>query len=178
MKTLVVRNTISIKPPLARTQPKQMRDVSSSTQNSDKSEKRDFDPFEHWCGVCSIRLPNKNALLTHIKQSPRPHENYCNLCKRVFKDRNGLKNHVDNSYGHETFCNLCLSAFKDSWGLKNHFENNYSIGHQFVCLTCLLGFQTKQELDRHLSIGEKHVWCHTCKYGHCIMRDHLGTCCS
>lgn len=81
----------------------------------------------------------------------------------MFKDRNGLKNHVDNAVGHETFCNLCLSAFVNAWGLKNHFENNFSVaGHDFVCLTCLLGFRTKTELEKHLSTGDKHVWCHTC----------------
>ncbi|KAJ4301683.1 hypothetical protein N0V90_003776 [Kalmusia sp. IMI 367209] len=171
MKTLVIRDTYK-PPPFARHHPKQMRDASGSTQDSDKSDRRD-DPYEHWCGVCQIKLPSKNALLAHIKQAPRPHENYCNLCKRVFKDRNGLKNHVDNSLGHETFCNLCLSAFKDAWGLKNHFENNYSVGHEFVCLTCLLGFRTKHELDRHLYTGEKHVWCDTChrKFRNQVERD-------
>lgn len=126
------------------------------------TEEKPHDPHENWCGVCSLKLPNKTALQNHIKQSPN-HQNYCNLCKRVFKDRNGLKNHVDNSLGHDTYCNLCLSAFKDQWGLKNHFENNYSVGHEFVCLTCLTGFNTSAELDRHLQTAETHTWCQTCQ---------------
>lgn len=130
----------------------------STTDSNDKGS----DPHENWCGVCSLKLPNKAALLTHIKQSAN-HQHYCNLCKRVFKDRNGLKNHVDNSSGHETYCNLCLSAFKDPWGLKNHFENNYSVGHEFVCLTCLLGFRTSGELEQHLQTAEKHTWCRVCQ---------------
>lgn len=155
-KTLIIRDENKV--PSAHHGPKQTRTFSGSTQTStDKPE----DPHENWCGVCHIKFPCKNALLTHIKQVPK-HENYCNLCKRVFKDRNGLKNHVDYSLGHDIFCNLCLSAFKDSWGLKNHFENNYHVGHEFVCLTCLLGFRSKIELDKHLQTGEKHVWCHTC----------------
>ncbi|KAK7188210.1 hypothetical protein DPSP01_001755 [Paraphaeosphaeria sporulosa] len=137
------------------------RDVSGSTQDSDNMKLSD--PHEHWCGVCHIRFPNKNALLTHVKLSPQQHKNYCNLCKRVFVDRNGLKNHVDNAAGHDVTCNLCLSAFKDAWGLKNHFENNYFVaGHDFVCLTCLLGFRTQKELDKHLFTGAKHILCHTC----------------
>jgi hypothetical protein len=130
----------------------------STAEGNDKSS----DQYVNWCGVCCHKLPNKTALLNHIKLSPN-HQNYCNLCKRVFKDRNGLKNHVDNSIGHETYCNLCLSAFKDQWGLKNHFENNYSVGHEFVCLTCLMGFRTGAELERHLQTAEKHTWCRSCK---------------
>ncbi|KAF2273605.1 uncharacterized protein EI97DRAFT_383421 [Westerdykella ornata] len=125
------------------------------------SDIKSFNPLEHWCGVCSIKLPNKIALQTHAKQLPG-HENYCNLCKRVFKDRNGLKNHVDNSAGHEVFCNLCLSAFKDKWGLRNHFENNLSVGHHFACLECLRGFQTVEKLKLHLHTAARHVRCETC----------------
>ncbi|KAF1919912.1 hypothetical protein BDU57DRAFT_570051 [Ampelomyces quisqualis] len=117
-----------------------------------------FDPHENWCGVCSLKLPNKAALLNHIKLSPE-HKHYCNLCKRVFKDRNGLKNHLENSLGHEVHCNLCLSAFNNEWGLKNHFENNYAVGHEFICITCLLGFRTRVELERHLQSAAKHTWC-------------------
>lgn len=134
------------------------RAVSSVTTTSDKP----YDTHENWCGACSIRFPNRTSLQNHIKQTP-DHKHYCNLCVRVFKDRNGLKNHVDNTRGHETFCNLCLSAFKDEWGLKNHFENNYAVDHRFVCLTCLLGFQSQMELDRHLKTSKKHTWCITCK---------------
>ena len=112
--------------------------------------------------MCSYKFGNKAALQSHLKTAPGDHTNYCNLCKRVFKDRNGLKNHVDNSLGHEFFCNLCLNAFKDDWALKCHFENNYAVGHQWVCLTCLLGFRTKIELTRHLHTGKKHVVCDTC----------------
>lgn len=121
-----------------------------------------YDPHENWCGACNIKFPNKSALQSHMKQSP-DHKHYCNLCVRVFKDRNGLKNHVDNTRGHETFCNLCLSAFKDEWGLKNHFENNYQVDHRFVCLTCLLGFTSQVDLDRHLRVAKMHTWCMTCK---------------
>ncbi|CAN9104732.1 unnamed protein product [Alternaria alternata] len=135
------------------------RAISGSTDND--SEKA-YDPHENWCGVCSRKFLNKAALLSHIKQS-NGHENYCNLCKRVFVDRNGLKNHVDHLWNHEIHCNLCLSAFKDDWGLKNHFENNYSVGHEFVCLICLLGFRTRQEMERHLQTAPKHTWCGTCQ---------------
>jgi hypothetical protein len=117
------------------------------------------DPFENWCGACALKLPNKAALLNHIKQSPADHKHYCNFCKRVFKDHNGLKNHLENSWGHEVYCNLCLSAFNNEWGLRNHFENNYTVGHKFVCLTCLLGFRTRFELERHLRSANKHTWC-------------------
>jgi hypothetical protein len=134
------------------------RAVSGSTV---ESTEKPYDPHENWCGVCSLKFPNKLSLLNHIKQSIY-HEHYCNLCKRVFKDRNGLKNHVDNAWDHEVYCNLCLSAFKDEWGLKNHFENNYSVGHEFVCLTCLLGFNTRIELERHLQTAMKHTWCAPC----------------
>ncbi|KAJ4318391.1 hypothetical protein N0V94_004437 [Neodidymelliopsis sp. IMI 364377] len=133
------------------------RATSTATATSDKP----YDPRENWCGACNIKFPNKSALQNHVKQTP-DHKHYCNLCVRVFKDRNGLKNHVDNSWGHETFCNLCLSAFKDEWGLKNHFENNYHVGHMFACLTCLLGFHSQTELDRHLKTAKKHTWCMTC----------------
>ncbi|KAF1935144.1 hypothetical protein EJ02DRAFT_439427 [Clathrospora elynae] len=134
-------------------------DFSGSTaESSDKV----YDPHENWCGVCSQKFSSKAMLLNHIKQSPE-HEHYCNLCKRVFKDRNGLKNHVDNSWDHDVYCNLCLSAFKDEWGLKNHFENNYTVGHEFVCLTCLLGFRTRIELERHLQTAENHTWCGPCQ---------------
>lgn len=136
-----------------------MRGISMSTNESNEKV---YDPHENWCGVCSIKFASKNSLLTHMKQTAE-HQNYCNLCKRIFKDRNGLKNHVDNSWDHEVHCNLCLSAFKDEWGLKNHFENNYSVGHEFVCLTCLLGFKTRVEMDRHLQMAEKHTWCGTCQ---------------
>lgn len=130
---------------------------TASASTADTTEKG-ADPHENWCGVCSLKFANKPALLNHIKQGPE-HKHYCNLCKRVFKDRNGLKNHLDNSWGHDVFCNLCLSAFNDEWGLKNHFENNYNVGHEFVCLTCLLGFRSRVELDRHLQSAEKHTWC-------------------
>lgn len=133
------------------------RTAPNATSTSDKS----FDPRENWCGACSIKFPSKAALQNHVKQTPN-HNYYCNLCVRIFKDRNGLKNHVDNSWGHETFCNLCLSAFKDEWGLKNHFENNLHVDHRFVCLTCLLGFQSQVELERHLQTAQKHTWCMTC----------------
>ena len=133
------------------------RAISNATTTSDKP----YDPRENWCGACNIRFPSKTALQSHVKQTP-DHKYYCNLCVRVFKDRNGLKNHVDNTKGHETFCNLCLSAFKDEWGLKNHFENNYHVDHRFVCLTCLLGFHSQVELDRHLKTAKKHTWCMTC----------------
>lgn len=131
---------------------------TASASTADTTEKK-HDPYENWCGVCSQKLPNKAALLTHIKQSLPDHKHYCNLCKRVFKDRNGLKNHLENSLGHEVYCNLCLSAFNDEWGLKNHFENNYTVGHEFVCLTCLLGFRSRVELERHLQSADKHTWC-------------------
>ncbi|RMZ70646.1 Zinc finger protein [Pyrenophora seminiperda CCB06] len=135
------------------------RGISMSTNDSaDKVN----DPHENWCGVCSVKFPNKNALILHMKQSPE-HQHFCNLCKRIFKDRNGLKNHVDNSWDHEVHCNLCLSAFKNEWGLKNHFENNFTVGHEFVCLTCLLGFKTSAEMERHLQLAEKHTWCGTCQ---------------
>ncbi|KAJ8118521.1 hypothetical protein OPT61_g516 [Boeremia exigua] len=140
------------------TQEVRTRTVSNATATSDKP----YDPHENWCGACSIKFPNKNALQSHMKQTP-DHKHYCNLCVRVFKDRNGLKNHVDNTKGHETSCNLCLSAFKDEWGLKNHFENNYQVDHRFVCLTCLLGFQSQVELNKHLQTAKKHTWCMTCK---------------
>jgi hypothetical protein len=132
-----------------------VRTASAST--ADTTDKA-HDPHENWCGVCSIKLPNKSALLTHIKQMPK-HRHYCNLCKRVFKDRNGIQNHLENSLGHEVHCNLCLSAFNDEWGLKNHFENNYTVGHEFVCLTCLLGFRDESGLARHLQTAQKHTWC-------------------
>ena len=162
--------TASVSRPLTvtkhRTKAASIQQLLNNGQNSTAptctTEEKPHDPHENWCGVCSLKLPNKTALQNHIKQSPN-HQNYCNLCKRVFKDRNGLKNHVDNSLGHETYCNLCLSAFKDQWGLKNHFENNYSVGHEFVCLTCLTGFKTSAELDRHLQTAEKHTWCQTCQ---------------
>ncbi|KAI4670863.1 uncharacterized protein J4E88_009615 [Alternaria novae-zelandiae] len=142
-----------------RAQQGQDRIVSGSTDNTPEKA---YDPHENWCGVCSYKFANKAALLSHIKQSVG-HENYCNLCKRVFVDRNGLKNHVDNAANHEVHCNLCLSAFKDDWALKNHFENNYSVGHEWVCLTCLLGFNTRAELERHLQTAAKHTWCGTCQ---------------
>ena len=134
-----------------------MRAVSNVTITSDKP----YDPHENWCGACNIRFSNKAALQSHVKQAPG-HKHYCNLCVRIFKDRNGLKNHVDNTKGHGIFCNMCLSAFKDEWGLKNHFENNYNVDHQFICLTCLLGFYNQVELDRHLKTAKKHTWCMTC----------------
>jgi hypothetical protein len=130
---------------------------ATSTSTVEATEKF-HDPHENWCGVCSLKFPNKPALLNHIKATP-DHKHYCNLCKRVFKDCNGLKNHLDNSGGHEVHCNLCLSAFNDEWGLKNHFENNYAVGHEFVCITCLLGFHTRVELERHLQTAVKHTWC-------------------
>jgi hypothetical protein len=133
------------------------RDRTASASTADTTDKA-FDPHENWCGVCSFKLPNKSALLTHIKQTP-DHKHYCNLCKRVFKDRNGLRNHLENSLGHEVYCNLCLSAFNNEWGLKNHFENNYTVGHEFVCLTCLLGFRSEADLARHLQTAQKHTWC-------------------
>jgi hypothetical protein len=133
------------------------RNRAASVSTADTTDKA-YDPHENWCGVCSIKLPSKAGLLSHIKQMPN-HKHYCNLCRPVFKDRNGLKNHVDNSFGHEVSCNLCLSAFNDEWGLKNHFENNYAVGHEFVCLTCLLGFRTEHELERHLQSATKHTWC-------------------
>ena len=133
------------------------RKVSSSSDGSGKA----FNPNENWCGVCQVRFATKQQLLSHIKQTPK-HENYCNLCRRVFKDRNGLKNHVDNAMDHDVFCNLCLSAFKDKWGLRNHFENNYSVGHEFVCLTCLMGFKSRNEMEIHLRKAKKHVRCDTC----------------
>jgi hypothetical protein len=120
-----------------------------------------YNPNENWCGVCQIKLPTKSLLLSHIKQTPK-HENYCNLCKRVFKDRNGLQNHVDNCLDHDVFCNLCLSAFKDKWGLRNHFENNYAVRHEFACLTCLMGFKSRHEMELHLRTAKKHVRCDTC----------------
>ncbi|KAF2708998.1 hypothetical protein K504DRAFT_433752 [Pleomassaria siparia CBS 279.74] len=134
-----------------------MRKASSSTDSTDRS----YNANENWCGVCSLKLPTKSLLLSHIKQTPN-HQNYCNLCKRVFKDRNGLQNHVDNAIDHDVFCNLCLSAFKDKWGLRNHFENNYSVGHEFACLTCLMGFRTRNQMERHLRTARKHVRCDTC----------------
>ncbi|KAF2829011.1 hypothetical protein CC86DRAFT_379779 [Ophiobolus disseminans] len=135
-----------------------VRTTSASTvETSDKG----YDPHENWCGVCSQKFPSKPALLSHIKQTP-DHKHYCNLCKRVFKDLNGLKNHLENSYGHEVYCNLCFSAFINDWGLKNHFENNYTVGHEYVCLTCLLGFRSRIELERHLQTAEKHTWCESC----------------
>jgi hypothetical protein len=130
------------------------RTTSASTADADKT----YDPHENWCGVCSQKFPTKTALLSHIKQTP-DHKNYCNLCKRVFKDRNGLKNHLENSLGHDVYCNLCLSAFNNEWGLMNHFENNFTVGHEFACLTCLLGFRTNAELERHLQSAKKHTWC-------------------
>ncbi|RAR14056.1 hypothetical protein DDE83_002625 [Stemphylium lycopersici] len=137
------------------------RDRAPNTLTAEGIDKP-LDHYENWCGVCSFKLPNKAALLTHIKQL-EGHQHYCNLCKRVFKDRNGLKNHVDNSLEHDVYCNLCLSAFKDQWGLRNHFENNYSVGHEFACLTCLLGFKTRGNLEQHLQSATKHVWCSTCQ---------------
>lgn len=134
------------------------RTVSSSTMTSDKA----YDPHENWCGVCSQKFSTKPALLSHIKQALEDHKHYCNLCKRVFKDHNGLKNHLRNSYGHDVYCNLCFSAFNNEYGLKNHFENNYAVDHQYVCLTCLLGFRTQGQLDRHLQTAEKHTWCESC----------------
>ncbi|PSN61900.1 hypothetical protein BS50DRAFT_562143 [Corynespora cassiicola Philippines] len=125
------------------------------------SERHSSIDHENWCGVCRLKFPSKAALQTHVKNTPN-HRHYCNLCKRVFKDRNGIKNHVDNSAGHDTFCNLCLSAFLDEWGLKNHFENNSGVGHEFVCMTCLLCFHTEDELKLHINTGEKHVVCRTC----------------
>lgn len=145
------------------------RDASSqqrtrSDSNPTSSTDKPYDPRENWCGVCNFKFATKIALQSHVKQAPdRDHINYCNLCVRVFKDRNGLKNHVDNTRGHGIFCNLCLSAFKDEWGLKNHFENNYHVDHRFACLTCLLGFNSQAELDRHLKVTKKHTWCMTCK---------------
>jgi hypothetical protein len=130
------------------------RTTSASTADADKI----YDPHENWCGVCSQKFPTKTALFSHIKQTPN-HKSYCNLCKRVFKDRNGLKNHLENSLGHDVYCNLCLSAFNNEWGLMNHFENNFTVGHEFACLTCLLGFRTNAELERHLQSAEKHTWC-------------------
>jgi hypothetical protein len=132
------------------------RTASASTADTTKKGQ---DSYENWCGACTLKLPNKAALFNHIKQSPAKHKHYCNLCKRVFKDGNGLKNHLENSWGHDVYCNLCLSAFNDEWGLKNHFENNYTVGHEFICLTCLLGFRTRVELDRHLQSADKHTWC-------------------
>jgi hypothetical protein len=30
-------------------------------------------------------------------------------------------------------------------------------------LTCLLGFNSQAELNRHLKVTKKHTWCMTCK---------------
>ncbi|CAO2655063.1 Nn.00g117960.m01.CDS01 [Neocucurbitaria sp. VM-36] len=163
----VNQNTGTKQVPKGRAKPVQDRDFASQSRlritsiSTTGSSDKVYDAHENWCGVCSQKFSSKTALVNHIKQTPQ-HQHYCNLCKRVFKDRNGLKNHVDHSHGHEIFCNLCLSAFKDEWGLKNHFENNYHVEHQFVCLTCLLGFRSQVELDRHLQTAEKHTWCGTC----------------
>ena len=157
-RTIIIKD--AQRPPHRRTSSTQActRAILNATATSDKP----YDPHENWCGACNVKFSNKTALQSHVKQTP-DHKHYCNLCVRVFKDRNGLKNHVDNTRGHETFCNLCLSAFKDEWGLKNHFENNYQVAHPFVCLTCLLGFHSQTELDKHLETAKKHTWCMTCK---------------
>ncbi|KAJ4340765.1 hypothetical protein N0V95_007407 [Ascochyta clinopodiicola] len=156
-RTLVIRDVRRTLPRSNTDTSARTRAISNATTTSDKSH----DPHENWCGACNIKFPNKAALQNHVKQNP-DHKYYCNLCVRVFKDRNGLKNHVDHTKGHDTFCNLCLSAFKDEWALKNHFENNFHVGHSFVCLTCLLGFQSQVELDKHLNTAKKHTWCVTC----------------
>ncbi|KAF2129211.1 hypothetical protein P153DRAFT_291076 [Dothidotthia symphoricarpi CBS 119687] len=160
-KTLVIRDSHKIAPARSHGSLTRARALSSSTAATVTSNDKAHDPHENWCGVCSIKFSNKSTLLNHIKQTPE-HQHYCNLCKRVFKDRNGLKNHVDSAWDHEVFCNLCLSAFKDEWGLKNHFENNYSVGHEFVCLTCLMGFRSRSELEVHLKTSQKHSCCLTC----------------
>jgi hypothetical protein len=158
-RTLV--NTDRTKTVLNRPREDHSRNRAATSPSADSIEKS-YDPYENWCGVCSQKFANKAALLSHIKLFTG-HQHYCNLCKRVFKDRNGLKNHVDNAWDHEVHCNLCLSAFKDEWGLKNHFENNYSVGHEFVCLTCMLGFRSRTQLDRHLQTAENHTWCEPCQ---------------
>jgi hypothetical protein len=157
-RTLVIKDANKAIPHRTSDTQTRTRATSTTTTTSDRS----YDPHENWCGVCNIKFSSKSALQNHAKQMP-DHKHYCNLCVRVFKDRNGLKNHVDNSWGHETSCNLCLSAFKDEWGLKNHFENNYHVDHRFVCLTCLLGFQSQMDLERHLKTAKKHTWCMTCR---------------
>jgi hypothetical protein len=93
-RTLVVKdpNRVAFTQSAAATR---ARTASAST--ADATEKVQ-DPYENWCGACALKLPNKAALLNHIKQSPADHKHYCNLCKRVFKDRNGLKNHLENSW--------------------------------------------------------------------------------
>lgn len=159
-RTLIIKDGPKLLPRRDANSQQRTRSDSSPTIASD----RPFDPRENWCGVCNFKFATKIALQSHVKQAPdRDHANYCNLCVRVFKDRNGLKNHVDNTRGHGIFCNLCLSAFKDEWGLKNHFENNYHVDHRFACLTCLLGFNSQAELNRHLKTTRRHTWCMTCK---------------
>jgi hypothetical protein len=158
-KTLGIRDLNKVA--VARNGPATTRARTASASTVEAADKV-YNPHENWCGVCSLKLPNKAALLNHIKLTP-DHKHYCNLCKRVFKDRNGLKNHLENSFGHEVYCNLCLSAFNDEWGLKNHFENNYTVGHEFVCLACLLSFRSQIELVRHLQTAQKHTWCEVCK---------------
>jgi hypothetical protein len=163
IKTLVIRD--HNRPVSVRRLPSEMKpraaSITAAASIMPAVSDKPYDPHENWCGACNQKFHNKAALQSHIKQSEN-HQYYCNLCARVFKDRNGLKNHVDNSLGHGVFCNLCLSAFKDQWGLKNHFENNYHVGHEFACMTCLLGFKSHQEMNKHLQTAKKHIWCETC----------------
>ena len=112
------------------------------------------------CAICNKIFRNKKVCAMHLFQN---HRDACTICFKQFESKKDMEAHISKDHLLSDFrnvatrCVICdLSYRKDKENVKKfkeHMvsEHNVSLKHSNTCNVCLKQFESKQQLEDHIS---------------------------
>lgn len=78
------------------------------------------------CPDCDMELPNKVALLGHIRQYHREHKFKCSYCDKTFATASTMKTHEESHTRHNVYqCRYCPRTFSVPSSRRTHTRRNH-----------------------------------------------------
>lgn len=102
----------------------------------------------HKASCCEKTFKTMKACFNHERVHLRTSPYHCETCDRYFLKKHHLSSHMVSCHNSERpyVCPYCARSYKTSNQLEAHLE----AGHSFQCATCLIEFNCKPHLKKHL----------------------------
>ncbi|XP_030633658.1 zinc finger and BTB domain-containing protein 16-A [Chanos chanos] len=132
------------------------------------------------CSVCSIELPDNEAVEQHRKLHSGVKTYGCEFCGKHFLDSLRLRMHMlSHSAGPKALvCDQCGAQFSKEDALEAHRQTHTGSDMAVFCLLCGKRFQTQKALQQHMEVhaGLRSYTCSECDRtfpSHTALKRHL-----